>query len=297
MTNVTDNKQISVGIRLGAMLLDHLFMTMIAMVFFIPGMVSGFADAFKVTHEQTSPNFMGGTLGYIGMLGFALYFCKDCINGQSIAKRILKLQVVDNSTGQVASPIKCFIRNLFIVLWPIEAIVALTNTSRRLGDRVAGTKLVVFAPTLEQPKVNIGQVLIPVAIAYGLMFLFILPFKGMMSAMEGQKINYVETSYNDQSSKETEKLFADSLGQYLTASIKVYDQIQNKPLKYVSVIFQLKENYLEDDQTFEQIKSATIPLLLTRFPKGTFIGQAKYVYQTSGSMQTTTIPLDWTNEK
>ncbi len=98
------------------MLLDHLFMTMIAMVFFIPGMISGFADAFNVSHEQTRPNFMGGGFGYLSMLGFAIYFCKDCINGRSIAKRILKLQVVDNSTGQVASPLKCFIRNMFIII-------------------------------------------------------------------------------------------------------------------------------------------------------------------------------------
>ena len=156
--NLTKNKQIDVGTRLGSMFLDHLFMTMIAMAFFIPGMVSGFAEAFKVTHEQTSPNFMGGGLGYIGLLGFSLYFCKDCVNGRSIAKRILKLQVVDNSTGQVASPIKCFIRDLFIVLWPIEAIISLINTSRRLGDRIAGTKLVTFDSTLEQPKINIENI-------------------------------------------------------------------------------------------------------------------------------------------
>lgn len=72
-----DNKQISTGTRLGAMILDHFFMTIIAMVFFIPEMISGFSEAFKVSHEQTDPNFMGGAFGYIGMFGFALYFCKD----------------------------------------------------------------------------------------------------------------------------------------------------------------------------------------------------------------------------
>ena len=174
---VTDNIQIRTGTRVGAMLLDHLFMTMIAMVFFIPGMISGFAGAFNVSHEQTSPDFMSGGLGYLSMLGFAIYFCKDCISGRSIAKRILKLQVVDNSTGQIASPLKCFIRNLFCILWPIEVIVAMTNTNRRLGDRIAGTKLVVFDPTNKQPKVKIGQVLIPVIIAYGLMISLMLLIK------------------------------------------------------------------------------------------------------------------------
>lgn len=144
--SVTGNKQISTGTRLGAMVIDHIIMTMIVMIFFIPVMLSVSTDALKVTHEQTSFNFMGGVWGYVSMLGLILYPCKDCINGRSIAKRMLKLQVVDNSTGQVASPFKCFIRNLFIVLWPIEVIVALTNTSRRLGDKVAGTKVVVFNP-------------------------------------------------------------------------------------------------------------------------------------------------------
>ena len=170
-------KQISTGTRLGSMLLDHLIMTMIAMVFAIPGLIFSVFETFGETQGQTTPSFMSGGFGYIGMLGFAVYFCKDCINGRSIAKRILKLQIVNNSTGQVASPLKCLIRNLFIILWPIEAIVALTNTSRRLGDRVAGTKLIVFDPTIEQPKVNIGQVLIPFVIAYFLMVLLMLLLK------------------------------------------------------------------------------------------------------------------------
>jgi len=194
-------------------------------------------------------------------------------NGRSIAERILKLQVVNNSTGQVASPIKCFIRNLFIILWPIEAIVALKNTSTRIGDRVAGTKLVVFNPTIEQPKVNVGQVLIPFVVAYGLMFVFMLPFKGLMSAMEGQKINYVETFFNQNSSEELEQLLTDSLGHYLTPSVKIYDKIQNKDLKYISIILQLKENYLDKESNYEQLNSLTTTLIYSKYPKETFSGQ------------------------
>jgi uncharacterized RDD family membrane protein YckC len=280
MTTI-DNKQISVGTRLGAMILDHFFMTMIAMVFFIPGMISGFSDAFKVSHEQTNPNFMGGTFGYIGMLGFALYFCKDIINGRSIAKRILKLQVVDNATGQPASPIKCFVRNLLCVLWPVEVIVAMTNTERRLGDRIAGTKLVKFDPTLEQPKINIGQTLIPIAIAYGVMLLLMQA----MPKMEMPKTNYSETSYNQTESKELEKLLTDSLGQYLTPDIKIYDTVKNSNLKYISTILKLKENYLEDDNTYRQLESATETLIYSKFPKETFTGQIKYIFQGSGQFQ------------
>lgn len=290
------SKQISVGTRLGSMLLDHFFMTMIAMVFYLPGMISTFARAFEVTHEQQSIDFFGGTFLYVNLIGFALYFCKDCINGQSIAKRILKLQVVDNETGLVASPMKCFIRNLSIVLWPVEVLVALTNSNRRLGDRISGTKLVVFDGAIEQPKVEIGQALIPIVIAYGLMLLLILPFKALMPAIEQKKIDFVKSSYDDQSSKEAEKLFADSLGKYLTASIRVYDQIENSPSKYISAIIQLNENHLKSDQDFEKIESLTKPLLFSKFPEKTFVGQIKYVYKTSSSMQTRIVPISWTPE-
>lgn len=297
MTDISKDDQITTGTRLGSMLMDHFFMTMIAMVFSIPGMISIFANAFKVTHEQESVNFMGGPFLYLNMFGIALYLCKDCVNGQSIAKRILKLQVTDNVTGQPASSIKCLVRNLSLILWPIEAVISLGNTSRRLGDRIAGTKLVVFKKTSEQPKVRIGPALISVAISYGLMLLLILPFIGFTSTIERPKINYVETSFNDRSSKEAEKLFADSLGQYLTSSVIVYDKIEESPLKYVSVIFELRENYLEGDQNFEKIKSMTLPVLFLKFPEKTFTGQIKYAYRTSNSVQTRIETLNWTREK
>lgn len=280
MTTI-DNKQISVGTRLGAMILDHFFMTIIAMVFFIPGMISGFSDAFKVSHEQTNPNFMGGALGYIGMFGFGLYFCKDVVNGRSIAKRILKLQVVDNSTGQPASPIKCFVRNLLCVLWPIEVIVAMTNTERRLGDRIAGTKLVMFDPTLKQLKINIGKTLIPIGISYGAMLLSMQ----LMPKMEILKTNYSETSFNQTESKEFEKLLTDSLGQYCTPDIKIFDTVKNSNLKYVSTILKLKENYLENDNTYRQLETATKTLIYSRYPKETITGQIKYIFQGSGQFR------------
>lgn len=276
-----DSRSISVGTRLGAMFLDHVFMTIIAMVFFLPTMISGFSDAFRVSHEQTNFNFMEGPMKYIGMFGFALYFCKDIINGRSIAKRILKLQVVDNKTGQVATPLQCFVRNIFCVLWIIEVIVAMTNTSRRLGDRVAGTKLVYYDPALEQPKLNVGKILLPVIISYGLI-VFLMQ---LTPSVTMAKTNYSETSYNQAESKELEKLITDSLGQYLTPDIRVYDTVKNENLKYVSTILKLKENYIADDNSYNQLHEMTTNLIYSKLPKETFTGQIKYVYQSSGQFQ------------
>jgi uncharacterized RDD family membrane protein YckC len=284
------NRRIDAGTRVGAMLLDHIFMTIMAMVFFIPGMVVTFTNAFKIDHTPESTDMFGGMI-YLSIVGFALYLCKDCINGRSLAKRLLKLQVVDNVTGEAASPLKCFVRNIFIIIWPIEVIVGLTNTSRRLGDRAAGTKLVVFDSFKNEPPINLVKLLLPLVLSYTLMLFLFIPFLILQKKIGGPEINYIESSYNNKYSKETEQLFADSLGNYLTASVKVYDKIQDKPLKYASVIFLLKENYLEDDQQFQEIRSKTLRLLSQKLPVSKFIGQVKYVYRTEGSMTTRTEPL------
>lgn len=287
MQNPTTSNPINIGMRLAAMLLDHFFMTMIAMIFFIPGIIADFSRAFKVSHEQVSSEFLGGSWAYIGLIGFALYFCKDIINGRSIAKRILKLQLVDNTTGEVASPMKCFIRNLLCIIWPIEAIIALTNTSRRLGDRLAGTKLVPYDPSLGKPGFDIGKALLPLVLAYGVMLLFLqlLPKPGLYAT------KYVETSYNQSASKELEKLLTDSLGQYFTPDIRIYDSVRNSKLKYVSVILRLKKNYIEDDNSYQKLHRSTTEFIYSRLPVETFTGQLQYVFQASGQFNGRSTPF------
>ncbi len=287
MEDLANNKKIDTGERLGAMILDHGSMSFISMAFSIPWAVSFFANVFKSSEDGPNLNFMAGPWGYLTMLGFALYFCKDCINGRSIAKRLLKLQVVDNATGQVATPLQCFVRDIFIVIWPIEGIVALINTSRRLGDRVAGTKLVVFDPNLNQPKINIIKILIPVALAYGCMFLILIPFNKLNRVFEVHKINYLKNSFNQQSSTELEQLLGDSLGNYFTPSVKVYDSIQRENVKFISIILQLKENYIEKESKYKELNTLTTDLIYSKYPKEKFTGQVQYIYRTSGQMQST----------
>jgi uncharacterized RDD family membrane protein YckC len=279
------------------MLLDHIAMTCIAMFFFIPGMISGFSNACEINHEQTHFDIFGG-LSYIGLIGFALYFCKDSINGRSLGKRALKLQIVENSNGKVASPIRCFIRNIFCVIWPIEVIVTLASPSRRIGDMVAGTKVVPFDAERKPSKINYGHIGLSILLAYGVMLLAMIPYENLKSKIEGNQVTYIESSLNEQAANEIQQIFTDSLGAYMTSDVRVYDQIeQNKDLKYVSVILKLKKNYLEDDDYYEQIKSATLPLLLTKIPEETFVGQIKYVFKQPGSMQTRTMSLDWRNKE
>jgi hypothetical protein len=103
--------------------------------------------------------------------------------------------------------------------------------------------------------------------------------------MEMPKTNYSETSFNQTESKELEKLLTDSLGQYLVPDIRIYDTVGNSHLKYVSTILKLKENYLEDDGNYRQLENAIENLIYSKFPKETFTGQVKYIYQSSGLFQ------------
>lgn len=281
MTTV-DAKQIPIGTRLGAMILDHIIMVMLMIPFFLPEMISGLSCAFTVSHKQiTHTALFSGPLGYIALLGFSLYFCKDIVNGRSFAKRILRLQLVDNATGNVASPLQCLVRNVLCIIWPVEVIVAMLNTSRRLGDRIAGTKLINFDPALEQPKINIGKLLLPVIICYAAVVLVMQ----LTPKIEMTQPVYSETSYNQTESKDLEKLFTDSLGQSLTPDIRIYDSVQNENLKYISVILKLKANYLADDNNYNQLHAIATDLIYSKYPKETCTGQIKYIYQVTGQFQ------------
>lgn len=191
------------------------------------------------------------------------------------------MRVVDNLNGQIASPMRCFIRNIFIIIWPLEVIVALINPSRRLGDIVAGTKLVKHSPELEKSEINRVKVLVPVIISFGI---FIFFFQFLKPEYNDANIKYIKSSYNEKLSKETGLLFSDSMGQYLTPSVKVYDRIEDKQLKYVSVILELDDNYIRNDLEFEKIESLTLPLLFSKLPEEKIVGHVKYYYKTVDSM-------------
>lgn len=284
-----NEQKVNSGTRLAAMFIDHFIMTFAMMIFAIPGMITSFAKAFNVGHDQPETDIFGYS-AYIMLIGFAVYWCKDSINGRSPAKRILKLQVVDNATGIAASPIKCWVRSIFLVLWPLEAIVALINPNRRIGDFVAGTKVVPFQPGTVKQKVNWRGTAIALLLAYAVIG---IPFYLVKSKTGGREIRYVETSFNESESKAMGQLFEDSLKSQLDTDVRVYDAVENEDLKYLSLIFRMKKNYFLNEETFEELKSKTIALTLTKFPEKTFIGRFIYVYEMGGNAQTRSIILDW----
>ncbi len=78
---------------------------------------------------------------YIFLLAFMfIYFFKDIINGQNIGKRIMKIKVVDLNENK-PSLFNLIVRNITILIWPVEALLVLLD-KERLGDRLAKTKVI-----------------------------------------------------------------------------------------------------------------------------------------------------------
>lgn len=75
------------------------------------------------------------------LIAFVLiYLLKDIMKGQSIGKRIAKIKVV-NQSGDTPKFSSLIIRNITLVIWPVEAILVLFGKPR-LGDRLAKTMVV-----------------------------------------------------------------------------------------------------------------------------------------------------------
>lgn len=283
---------INTSTRLGAMLLDHIIMCCIITLFFLPQLIVNIADPefTKVTHEQSSYDLFQ-EMSYFVFLGFALYFCKDAINGRSLAKRVLHLQVVDNKTGSAASPMQCFVRNIFCILWPIEVLTVFFNPTRRIGDKIAGTRVARFNPEREQPTTSILQVFLSLIVAIG-MIAALIALNPVKSFVDSNKVKYVESSYNASESKELQRILNDSLRMELTTDVRVYDRIGNTNKKYISVLSDLRENYIEDHEKFVEIRSTIMRIVRSKYQEKTYLGQLKFVVREPGKLSVSTIEME-----
>lgn len=124
-------KKLSIKLRLGTMLLDHVIMSLLV----VPPMI---ITSFFINSKPFETHPVETFLFYAILV---IYLNKDIANGKSLSKRILGLVVIDYKTGEPASEFKCFLRNITIIFWPIEVIVSLFSPNRRLGDFIANTKL------------------------------------------------------------------------------------------------------------------------------------------------------------
>ncbi len=125
-------KKADIGKRLAAFFIDYL----IYIVIFVPPFILFVPfDSFK----EIFPIFM-----LILLISISL---KDIFGGRSVGKRVFGLYVRKYDNFEKNPKIhKLIIRNLFLLIWPIEfIIIVIDKNSRRLGDKIANTQVVAKA--------------------------------------------------------------------------------------------------------------------------------------------------------
>jgi len=278
--------KITGGIRVAALLLEFFMMFVIIMIFFIPAMNNDSYGLFRITHEAYKLEIFSDPWIYVSLAGLTIAFCKDCINGQSITKRIIKLQVVDNKTGAVATPMQCFIRNIPLLILPLEILVLLAQPDRRIGDKIAGTKLVFYdALKNNKPERSFKKYILPMVSAYAI-FIALAFGLGRIS-FNKPRTPFMADSYNESKSKTLEKLLTDHFSRYYAASVKYYDSIENKKFDYVSVICTFKEDPSAlHELTEQELEDQTVARVYALYPEDQVHGKIQYVYRYENSMTT-----------
>lgn len=285
-------KEMTVGPRIGAMLLDHFVMTFAIMFLVLPFAMGGLGEG--ITDESTTTPFSSDLIFYVMIFGMSLYFNKDMIQGKSVAKRALKLEVVDIKTGEVASSLKCLVRNLTIAVWPIEVIAVLISPSRRIGDFIAGTRVEYITDERDsKPKVDFKNLLLSIVLGFMILYAGSFFLKGKIGNGAFDNPDYVKTSYNKILSIQLENHLDSTQSDYLMDThIKVYDTITNDSLKYISALFYLNENYI-DRSSFKNIKQDIFNSMYQIVPKSDFILMGKFIYDGKSTKQSTWRTYDW----
>lgn len=179
--------------RIAAFMIDHFVLT-----FFMVSIV--FLSLGPNSIDGNNPSKMTTILSVI-ILGFMLYFAKDSIKGISFGKWIMAIMVRDeNNHYKIPSFGRLFLRNLFIVIWPVEFIVlATSDLKKRLGDKTAKT-IVVKSP--DKPT-KLPRILALVGIGFTF-FVFIFFIVGsVMKNSDAYKVAKKEIEQNKDIVKET----------------------------------------------------------------------------------------------
>ncbi|MBF0695388.1 MAG: RDD family protein [Flavobacterium sp.] len=152
-------KSKNIGIRLIAMLLDYVIITfgvaIVGIIFIGVGVI-----IFDNLNLPSSVDLLFTVLSIIFMICLcSIYLNKDAIKGKSLAKRIFGLIIVNDKTGDIAKPIETCLRNVTLLFWPIEVIFIIISPQRRIGDYIAGTKVIDDNKSLNT-KISKRQIII-----------------------------------------------------------------------------------------------------------------------------------------
>ena len=297
--NYADNKsqmlkrEISTGPRLGAMILDHIIMSSMMGILMIPIIISNLWNNFE---DHTSDHFFSADwIFYLMVFSMSLYFNKDVFQGQSIAKRVLKQRIVQNDSGETSSPLRCLIRNLTILIWPIEVIVVMISPTRRIGDFMAGTRVEYISyDRSPAPKADYKQILISLFLGFLILLAVSTLFYSNIYKGFSPYPEYVASSCNKELSDKLEDHLMYTQSAYISeVHIKVYDTILNDSLKYIAAAFYFNQNYIENKSAFKAIKPEIFNSIFEIISKEEFILFGKFIYNGNYNRQATWQIYDW----
>lgn len=152
--------------RIAAFLIDHFIVSFLAIsiIFLIIG--PDFID-------KNDFGLMKSSMIIVGIPFFIVYFCKDLMNGISLGRWIIGIMVRDeNKSNEIPSKTRLIIRNLFLLIWPIELLVlAINDDKKRLGDKVVKTT-VLYNPNKAKKSYRIVSLLVIGFVFFGFTILF-----------------------------------------------------------------------------------------------------------------------------
>ena len=130
-----DNKESIFRKRLLAVGID---IAILVLVFMIANIIPIYDDYIMTARDfGRSYYIVYGIILLIIEIGF---LCKDVIGGQSIGKKIVHIKVVNEDESK-ANLLQLIIRNITILIWPIEVIILLLG-KRKIGDVISKTMIV-----------------------------------------------------------------------------------------------------------------------------------------------------------
>jgi uncharacterized RDD family membrane protein YckC len=94
----------------------------------------------------------GITVVLFPLIGYVFYMLlRDLYQGRSVGKRICNLVVIDSNDGKVASAVQSVVRNITILIWPVEIIFLIfRKDGRRIGDHLAKSTVVAYHQDIVQ---------------------------------------------------------------------------------------------------------------------------------------------------
>jgi hypothetical protein len=183
------------------------------------------------------------------IVSWLLFLLKDFYHGQGIVKRFFKVQVVDISTNKYATPLQRFIRNLTILVLPVEIVVLLINDGRRLGDIMADTVVTNYSPDRVGKPASFFARWFP-AIIILTIAAAALVFSPKKSA---SSIKFVEASLNNDKNLKIEAEVLKSFHSYCdSVDVRMYDSVSGERSSYVSFLVFPKKMEMVDDDNFRE---------------------------------------------